>query len=103
MNYFNGFITIMIILILVVYMYYICSRDLNELFVSGYGTSFSKFYKPKPECRDSNNCFKGFTSRFSSYQNLCEPQTVDSNGDIKKDNLLKSKRQLRDLCVRTLE
>ncbi len=76
----------------------------SEKFSPGWGVSFGEFVGPVPECRDEDDCSRGHPARWTYYENMCEPITFDSEQRILEpgQGLLKTKRELRDLCLRQL-
>lgn len=79
-----------------------------DKFIDGYGRSFSDFFNPLPLCTSEKDCYKGFTSRGLTYQNMCEPEIINIPGiEIGRtfndpNRLLKTKVQTKDSCVKIL-
>ena len=93
MNSCIGFaIIILLISIILINIYNITF----EKFTLGNGQSFGPYTPPQPPCTPGNNCFPGSYFRSQSYQNMCEPATINEGG------LSKDKVQLIDNCVKTL-
>ena len=101
------------LLIILVLVFYIHDLIAFEQFVGGYGTTFGRFYNPIPPCTNETNCFKGFTSRDTTYTNICEPRSVEipcmgpnpglitgSWASRYNDKLLTTKRPLKEECIR---
>ena len=76
----------------------------SERFSPGWGLSFGEFVEPVPGCRDEDDCSRGHPARWTYYENMCQPISFDSEQRFLEPGLglLKTKRELRDLCLRQL-
>jgi hypothetical protein len=86
------YIIIVLLVLIFIVLYLKEQRKKQENFAVGYGTTFGEFHKPIPNCEFNNNCFPGYYFRSQLYSNMCEPSC----------GLLKTKRNIRENCYRTL-
>lgn len=67
----------MILCLVLICIILLFSFKIKEQFYNapGYKHGFAYVYDEKPECKYSNNCFKGSYVRSQASQNFCEPST----------------------------
>ena len=101
------FLQVLVIIMLIFLILNYLTKNVNmEKFIDGYGSSFSNFYYPVPNCSIKNNCFKGFTNRGSIYTNICEPKIPQipglgrSRNNIDDGKLLRAPRPIKEECIR---
>lgn len=95
---------IFIIIVQIVLLSIFLNKYPSEGFAQGWGASFGEFVSPVPPCRDENDCSRGHPARWTYYENMCEP--INFNSELRflepGRGLLKTKRDLRNSCVRKL-
>lgn len=76
----------------------------KEGFAQGWGVTFGEFVNPVPPCQNENDCARGHPARWTYYENMCQPITIDSANRFLEPGigLLKEKRKLRESCLRQL-
>ncbi len=92
MNYLLILFIIVLILIALLFKLYLNSKS-KENFSLGYGKGFYQYIKPDSNCDVNNDCYPGSYFRSQLYENMCEPHY----------GLLKTKRNINDNCLRTLD
>lgn len=88
-----------LLLVLIIILLIILLIKFNSESFNGYVFAPSP---PPPYCSPHNNCFKGQPVRFTLYENMCEPDEIDSNCNNlpRGQGLLREPRKLKDTCLR---
>ena len=93
------FINLILLVIIILLIILICKLETEQEKFNGYVFAPSP---PPPSCTPKNNCFQGQPVRFTMYENMCEPEEIDSNCNNlpRGQGLLRAPRQLKDSCLR---
>jgi hypothetical protein len=93
------FINLILLVIIILLIILICKLETEQEKFNGYVFAPSP---PPPSCTPDNNCFQGHPVRFTMYENMCEPEGLDSRTCRvpRGEGLLRAPRQLKDTCIR---